>query len=176
MPKPVKPAKRRQKKYRPRDVLLNPVAVAIEGQSLAGLSHPDAIIRTRILNHEALEEIRQGRGTYQTFNALTNAMNMAMGLCLVGIGQEHQEDIGLALDAMHDMAHRWQDKGSMAFTGVELNAVREGLDLHDQQLDYATVKELERARAIVHSTIINKRARTLKRPPQTTPPHEISPG
>ena len=171
-----KPKKRREKAYRQKPKLANPVAYAIEGQSLAGLTHPDTLMRSRVLNHDALEAIRLGKGTYEHLNLLVNAVNMAMGLCRVGIGAEFNEDIGRALDAMHDMAHRWQDKGSMAFTGPELAAMRVALDLHDQQLDYATVRELERAKVIVQTIIINKRARTLKRPPHAATSHEVCPG
>jgi predicted hydrolase (HD superfamily) len=59
------------------------------------------------------------------------------------------------------MGVRGHQKNRFLFTGPEMSAVKVVVELHDQQLDNCTVKEMEQALFIVDEVIRLKKARAI---------------
>ncbi len=59
------------------------------------------------------------------------------------------------------MGKRGVEKGSFAFTGPEMTALKLVMDVHDAQLDNCTVKEMEMALYIVSEEIRLKKCRPI---------------
>ena len=110
----------------------------------------DEYIKLCIKNHEALDAMVHGRATRFTLNCLVEAFNMAEMLCVMGIGEEYHDDIITGQVALRDMVKRGIAKGNrFLFTGSELKAVKLTMDIHDAQLEAATLGELQEALATI---------------------------
>jgi hypothetical protein len=77
------------------------------------------------------------------------------------LGADWVTEIKAAQDAIYTMGKRGVERGSFAFTGPEMTAVKLIMDLHDAQLDDCTVREMEQALFIVDEEIRMKKARAI---------------
>jgi hypothetical protein len=59
------------------------------------------------------------------------------------------------------MAKRGVAKGKFLFTGLEMQAMNTGMEVHDAQLDTCTIAELETAIKYVYEAIKHRRARPI---------------
>jgi predicted transcriptional regulator len=80
----------------------------------------------------------------------------------MGIGQDWAEEIKAAQDAIFHMGRKCADTNNFIFTGPEMNAVKMGMEIHDRQLEVATVRQLEQALSIVGKEIKSGKARPIK--------------
>jgi hypothetical protein len=124
---------------------------------------PTAGIALKLKNHEALESILRGQGTKHDVDVLINAVNMAEALIRIrdDLGADWATEIKAAQDAIYTMGKRGIEKGSFAFTGPEMTALKLVMDVHDAQLDDCTVKEMERALYIVAEEVRLKKCRAI---------------
>lgn len=125
-------------------------------------THEQAVT-LKIKNHQSLLDVTQGKGTRQQIDILIAAMNMAEALHRVSpaLGADYASDIKAAQDAIFNMSRRGLEKGSFLFTGPELQAMNQGMEIHDAQLDACNVAELDKALQLVHKEITNKKARAI---------------
>lgn len=87
-----------------------------------------------IAYHGALNAIAHGKGTEEDANTLALAANIALMLVELGLGIDQLPTVHAGQDAIVNMMHREQRTGRLGFTGEELRAVQDLLDLHDAQL------------------------------------------
>lgn len=153
---------RKRSKYKPRQVLLNPVQWVLSGfQPMRENQHA---IELKIKNHHAMFDMTQGEGNRDTVDLLIAAMNMAEALATINpdkLGGHLDAEIRAAQDALHSMGKRSLAKGVFRFTGPELQAMNTGMDIHDQQLDTCNIAELDAAVQLVFKTIKDKKARAI---------------
>jgi hypothetical protein len=156
---------RKRSKYRPKGVRLDVVKYVVEGLKPMAL-HP-AATDLRIKNHAAMTSIVRGKGTRTDIDVVINALNIAEAFHLVdeNLGRDWRPEISQAQDALFAMAQRGVEKGRFLFTGPELTAVNVAMEVHDAQLDRATVQQLEKATDVVYHTIRTKRARQIESKP-----------
>jgi hypothetical protein len=104
-----------------------------------------------------------GTATRSDVDALISAVNVAEALIKVraDLGRDWAVEIKAAQDAIHSMGVRCYKKDKFLFTGPEMSAVKVVVELHDQQLDDCTVREMEQALFIVDEVIRMKRARAI---------------
>lgn len=140
MAKNKKPAK----KYRPREVLQDPVHYVLQGfRPLTDIREADVPLRVR--NHLALEALMQGRATMGDLGTLITASNVVMALKSQGFGEDCC-DIALAgADALEAL----QARGRLVGTGPELVAIKRMMELHDAQLDRTRITDLDAAVRLV---------------------------
>lgn len=151
---------RKRSKYRPKPIIQNPVAYAIE--SVTRLADHGEAINLKIKNHFALDELRRGQGTRQDFDVLVAAFNVTEALAKQKLGDDWSEEIRAAQDALYTMGKRALAKDmKFVFTGPEIKAINLGMQIHDSQLDACTIGELEKAIAYVRECLRNKRARPI---------------
>jgi hypothetical protein len=125
-------------------------------------SSSDAI-NLKIKNHQALHEVTQGKADRNSVDILIAAMNMAEALYVINadLGKQYATEIKAAQDAIFHMARRGVEKGKFLFTGLEMQAMNTGMEVHDAQLDTCTIAELETAIKFVYEAIKHRRARTI---------------
>mgnify|MGYP001308329747 CR=1 FL=1 len=153
---------RKKSKYKPRQVLANPVQWVLNGFQPMRTAPEAAPLK--IKNHQAMFDMVNGTADRNSVDVLIAAMNMAEGLSLINpdkLGGHLEEEIRAAQDALHSMGKRSLSKGVFRFTGQELNAMNTGMEIHDQQLDTCTIEELDKSLKLVIKTIHNKKARPI---------------
>jgi len=153
---------RKKSKYKPRQVRTDNLNWILTGMKKVG-TLPTAGIALKLKNHEALESILRGQGTKHDVDVLINAVNMAEALIRIrdDLGADWATEIKAAQDAIYTMGKRGVERGSFAFTGPEMTALKLVMDVHDAQLDDCTVKELEIALQIVAEEIRLKKCRAI---------------
>jgi hypothetical protein len=153
---------RKKSKYKPRHVRTDNLNWILTGMKKVG-TLPTAGIALKLKNHEALDSILRGQGTKHDVDVLINAVNMAEALIRIrdDLGADWATEIKAAQDAIYTMGKRGIEKGSFAFTGPEMTALKLVMDVHDAQLDDCTVKEMERALYIVAEEVRLKKCRAI---------------
>lgn len=134
-----------RKKYRPKGVLPDPMSYVMKGfVPIAQVG--DEAVKLKIKAYDALNNIREGRGEFKDVDQVVAAMNVCEALALGGeIGKEYAAEIRAGQDALFAMAQRGADTGRFLFTGPELVAVNEAMEIHAAQMDIVTVAELQTA-------------------------------
>jgi hypothetical protein len=153
---------KKKSKYKPRGVRYDNMSWIIAGMKKVG-TLPTAGVALKLKNHEALDSILKGHGTKEHVDMLISAVNMAEAMTRVrdNLGRDWVEEIRAAQDAVYAMGVRGYEKGSFLFTGPEMTAVKLIMDLHDNQLDDCTVKEMEQALFIVEEELRLRKARAI---------------
>jgi hypothetical protein len=116
----------------------------------------------KIKNHDALAAVVQGRANRNDIDTLIGALNMTEAFCLLNIGQDWRPEVGQAQDALYELAKRGVKLGRFILTGPEMQALNLAMDIHDAQLEAATVRQLEQALEIVEKTIRHGKARRIQ--------------
>jgi hypothetical protein len=139
----------------------DPVSWVING--FKPISSQDSAISLKIKNHQALFDLTQGDGDRATIDVVIAAMNIAEALHIVNpeLGKDYASEIKAAQDAIYTMAKRGLAKNRFLFTGVEMQAMNLGMEIHDAQLDACSIAELESAIKIVYEAIKHRRARPI---------------
>lgn len=152
---------RKRSKYRPRKIFSDPVTWVING--FKPVSEYGEAIGLKIKNHSALSDVTKGQGSRDKVDVLIAAMNMAEALYTVNpdLGKQYAVEIKAAQDAIFHMARRGVEKERFVFTGLEMQAMNTGMEIHDAQLDACTVGELEAAIKYVYETVKHRRARAI---------------
>lgn len=134
--------KKPKKKYRPKPVLLDPIAHVLVGIRPPA---PEHRARIEIVNHGAMYQLTHGKGTRQDWDEVACALNTALVLAEdYKIGFDYLADIQAALEA-----HRMCGVRGFGYSGPELQTVNYALKVHEEQMNIATVSEHERALAKV---------------------------
>jgi len=142
---------RKKSKYRPRQVLTDPLAWVLNGLKPLTTAK-DEYIKLCTKNHGAMTAMAQGTGSRGDVDVLIAALNMTEALYLVRerLGSDWKDEIKAAQDALLSMARRGVARGNrFLFTGLELQAVNLGLEVHDAQLSACSIGQLEEALRLV---------------------------
>jgi hypothetical protein len=153
---------RKKSKYKPKGVRLDNMAWVQSSLKKVG-TLPTAGLALKLKMHEALAAMLNGTATRSDVDALISAVNVAEALIKVraDLGRDWAVEIKAAQDAIHDMGVRCYKRDKFLFTGPEMSAVKVVVELHDQQLDDCTVREMEQALFIVEEVIRMKMARAI---------------
>ena len=153
---------RKRSKYKPKGVRIDTMAYVMSG--LKKFDDVEVAIDVRLKNHLAMEALRLGKATKDEVDILIGTFNMVEGLCRLNdkFGQDWSTEIREGQDALLAMSRRGLETGSFVCRVSELAAMNLVLQIHDAQLDSATVKDVELAVDIVNADFRNKRARPIK--------------
>lgn len=149
MPKPKKP----RKPYRPKGIRVDMISYVLSGLKPV-LSHESAT-NMRIRNHAAMTALIKGTATKDDIDVLIFAFNITEGLALVNpkLGSDWRAEIKAGQDALFDVALRGKARQWFVITGPEMAAMNLTMDIHEAQLEQATVLEIERAADLVHQRV-----------------------
>lgn len=152
---------RKKSKYKPRPINTDNMNWVLSGmRTVADLPVAGTALLTR--NHASLDEILHGRGDSGHVDVLISALNMAETLCFMGIGSDWLDELLEAQNALNSMATRGVSGKKFLFTGTEMQLVKVAIAVHDEQLKVCTVKQLEKALAIVEDFIRLGKAKKIK--------------
>ena len=152
---------RKKSKYKPKGVRLD-----VMSWVQSGLKPFNAIeygVGVRIKNHDALKNLSRGEAKQADITTLVDALNMTEGFVRLrqDLGADWLNEIRAAQDALFDVVQRGVKTQRYVCKAVELTAINLALDIHDSQLDGASVRDVEDCLDIVNSVIKNKRARKI---------------
>lgn len=139
---------RKRSKYRPRGMLANPLGYVLESMTPVA-KHDSFLIDLKIKNHGAMANLTQGRATREDMDALIAMINFVEALYRMGIGTEYKDVVQEGLDALHAVGKRGVENGRFILKSNEMTALNTAMELHDAQMEVITVKDMEKAFAIV---------------------------
>ena len=142
---------RKKSKYKPRPVLADPVTWVVRGVKKLDEVAFSETMTLDIKNGSAFLELQQGRGTGSDVKTLIFAFNMAEALARLGVEQPELPASHAAQEAIVSMLQRCHGIGNGRFvtTGPELQAIRDALAVHDDQLRKSSVVKMEEALRLV---------------------------
>jgi len=156
---------RKKSSYRPKRVLVDPVAWVINGfKPLSSIrdQHSTLLAKT----HAAMDELVRGRGTRYHVDVMVDALNMAEALAGVKreLGEDWKPEIEDAQVALKTMAERGICAGNRyIFRSEEMKAINLALQVHDEQLAICTIGQLEEAMHVVIDGIKKKNAMRIQK-------------
>lgn len=130
------------KKYRPRPQIQDPLTYVLSGFKLPERSKT---LKVQLINHGAMHSLTAGTGTRDDWQYVCNALNVAVVLAEMGIGDEYLPQIKEAMAAHAECGKRLYVHGRAVYTGPQLTAVNLGVEIHDAQLEVANVAQMEKA-------------------------------
>jgi hypothetical protein len=151
---------RKRSSYKPRPVLVNPLAYVIEGMKPVA-HHESYLIDLKIKNHGAMTALTQGRATRADMDVLIAMNNITEALWRMGFGKEFDNVMRGGHQALVEIASRGAATSRFIVRASEMNALNDLMDLHDAQMDVITIKDMEAALALAKSEVKAGRATRL---------------
>jgi len=151
---------RKRSSYKPRPVLVNPLAYVIEGMKPVA-HHESYLIDLKIKNHGAMTALTQGRATRADMDVLIAMNNITEALWRMGFGKEFDDVMRGGHRALVEIASRGAATSRFIVRASEMNALNDLMDLHDAQMDVITIKDMEAALALAKSEVKAGRATRL---------------
>lgn len=156
---------RKRSKYRPRGMLANPLGYVLESMTPVA-KHESFLLDLKIKNHGAMTNLTQGKATREDIDALIAMINFVEALYRMGIGTEYKDVVQEGLDALRAVGKRGVESGRFILKANEMTALNTAMELHDAQMEVITVKDMEKAFAIVEGEY---RARKMRPIVEKTP-------
>ena len=146
---------RKKSSYKPRPIRADNMSWVKAGFKPVG-SVPKAGVALKLANLAAMDALILGHGRGEHSHTMREAFDMALCLPRVNpnLGADWLPELQAAKEAAYAMHDRGERTGRFLFTGPEMQAIRQGIEIHTQQLEECTVQEMEKA---IHM------ARTIKR-------------
>ena len=151
---------RKRSKYRPKGIIMNPIAYVMESMTPVA-KHDNFLIDLKIKNHSAMATLTQGKATRQDIDVLIPMGNICEALFRMGFGTEYKDVIHAGLDALHAVGRRGWQTGRFILRAEEMTALNTLMELHDAQMDVITIKDMEKACQIVDREFAQKKMRTM---------------
>ena len=148
---------KKRSKYRPKGVIMDTMLFVSSGFMKVGAINAGTTLK--IKNHGALESVRLGIGTREDIDVLICAFNITEALAIMRIGNDWEDEIRAAQDALLAVGRRGAETGKFILRGPDLTIFNLAMEVHDAQLDACTVAELEKAIEMVEVVIRSKKAR-----------------
>lgn len=143
---------KKRSSYRPRHVLVNPLAYVIEGVKPV-TQHDSFLVDLKIKNHGAMTALVQGRATRRDMDTIIAMSNMVEALWTLGFGKEYTSEVAEGRAALIDVSRRGLAAGKFILRASEMAALNLLMDLHDAQMEVITVRDMERGLDLVKKTI-----------------------
>ena len=121
--------------------LVDPIAHAIAG---AGITTDDCLDQLKDKELAAIEAMRTGNATLQTWQELVDMNNICQVMARNGIGPEALVDCMMAEIELKQAAKRYEATGRMLMTGTGLRSINEVSEWHHLQRKSISRSEYER--------------------------------
>lgn len=152
---------RKKSKYKPKPIRVDAINWVLDGLKAFNTT-PHSMV-TRVRNHDAMDTLRRGDATRADIEVLIGAFNMTMAFVMLRpeLGADWQPEIRAGLDALYAVGQRGAQSKRFILKAEELKAMNLAMEIHDAQLDKATVSDLEKALDIVAAEQLAKRTRAI---------------
>ena len=141
--------KKSGKKYKPRPVRLNPMGFVMENMSSLK-SHTSFMLSMKIRNHGSLTLLTTGKGNQWDVETMIEMVNITEAFARLGFGQDYSNVINDGLMAVRSVGRRGVETGSYVMKAAEMNAINEIMYLHDAQMEMVTLKDMDKAIALIN--------------------------
>ncbi|MGB6054630.1 MAG: hypothetical protein WBG17_05260 [Burkholderiaceae bacterium] len=147
----------RRKQHRPRRIdPAGGLSVFLRMQDRAENARPignDARTDLQLAYWISFHAMTQGASSEEHWSVVAVSLNVALILTEHGFGREYEPYVIKALDAAFRAHQRGQRTGAWRYDGEGINAVRDALELHDEQLALATKDQVRAALAEVNRRV-----------------------
>lgn len=151
---------RKRSSYRPKGVLINPLAYVLEGLKPLR-EHDSTLIDLKIKNHAAMESLTKGRAVRSDMDILINMVNVVEALYRLGFGEDYGDVVQQGLDALHEVGKRGVQTGRFILKAQEMSHLNTIMELHDAQMEIITIKDMERAIDLVNKEFDQRKMRSM---------------
>lgn len=134
--------KKRNKKYKPRTVVMNPLNYFLGGLKKIDCEH---LTELNIKNHLSMSAICTGNGTKDHFDRLVGMQNMALVLNEMHFSDEYLSELLQGKEALHRLGERFRKHNKFVMTGDEMQSINRTISIHEAQLTALRVIDVERA-------------------------------
>jgi hypothetical protein len=139
---------KKRSKYRPRAMLANPLGYVLE--SLTPIASMNKyFIDLKIKNHLALTQLTKGEASRDDIDTMITVANITEALYRLGFGRDYADVVREGLEALRTVGRRGVETGSFVLKAAEMNALNLVMELHDAQLETITLRDMEKAIALV---------------------------
>jgi hypothetical protein len=138
--------KKRNKSYRPREILADPISWAIAGAHTLPTESQSALLAPI---DAAIVLLKQGKATRDDWNVCAQALNLAEALAGAQIGSNLMPQIRAGHKALEQVAIRMIERGTSTCYAAELAAIDEAIVMYRCQVRVCTQAEMSRALARV---------------------------
>ena len=123
--------KKPRKRYKPKPVLANPLAFAIEG---AIPIHGDHLDEVHQREWDSWESLKSGKGTLKDWQTIVDCNNIAQTMAGMGIGKLEVMPVCHEVEQeMLEAAARFQRTKRMGLTGLGIQQIKDLLEYHHLQ-------------------------------------------
>lgn len=147
---------RKRSKYRPKKVLANPVGYVLEGMTSVA-KHDSFLVDLKIKNHLSMTSLTQGKATREDMDKLISMANITEALYRMGFGTDYKDVVQEGSSALLAIARRGAESNRFVLWSTEMKALNTLMELHDAQMEVITVKDMEKAVALVENERKQKR-------------------
>lgn len=153
---------RKRSKYRPKPVILNPIAYVMESNTPIS-QHDSYWLDLRIKNSMAMASLFRGQANRADMDTLVAMHNICEALWQMGKGTEYSDVLVRGKVALLDVCSRGVAPGGrFILKAPEMQALNDLMELHDAQMEASTVRDLEKALALARNQIANKKAHVIR--------------
>lgn len=154
---------RKRSKYRPKPVMQDPLGFVLESIKPVA-QHDSFLVDLKIKNHDALTALTRGVATRKDIDALIQAVNIVEALYRLGFGRDYFPEVRAGLDALYEVGVRGAESGRFVLKASEMDALNTVMELHDAQLEVITVKDMDKAIALVIEDFRQRKMRAIVKP------------
>ena len=151
---------KKRSKYRPRGVLVNPVAYVLESFRPVK-DHDSYLIDLKIKNHAAMEALTKGQASRSDMDVLISMVNVCEALYRLGFGEDYGDVVQEGLDALHDVGGRGVKTGRFILKAHEMSRLNLVMELHDAQMEIITIKDMEKVVDMVNKEFNPRKMRRI---------------
>lgn len=148
---------KKRSNYKPRKVIADTMNWLKSGFSLVKTHDEFTVLSLK--NHNALESLRLGKATKDDMELLVNMANMVEALAQVN--KSFCAEYGMLITNGQQSLLEVCRRGRYVCKASELADITDLLELHDAQLEIATIKEIEDAMKIIGSAMIKKQVEVI---------------
>lgn len=119
------------------------------------------LVDLKIKNHLAMTTLTKGLATRNDIDTLIATANITEALYRLGFGREYANVVSEGLDALRDVGRRGIETNKFILRSTEMNALNLMMELHDAQMDLITVKDMDKAIALVKEEFRQRKMRPI---------------
>ena len=152
---------RKKSKYKPRGVRLDAMHWVVSGMTKVSAKESE-YVTMHLKNMSALDSLTKGTATRQEADIIIGVINVAEALCMLGVGSEYRQLVLDASSALYDVCRRsFELNDRFVCRGEELSAIKTGYEVHDAQMEVATLAILDKALDTIAATLKQKKGKII---------------
>jgi len=152
---------RKKSKYKPKGVRLDTMHWVVKGMTKVSAKESE-YVTMHLKNMSALDSLTKGTATRQEADIIIGVINVAEALCMLGVGSEYRQPVLDASSALYAVCKRSLELNDrFVCRGEELSAIKTGYEVHDAQMEVATLAMLDKALDTIAATLKQKKGKSI---------------